>query len=180
MTRGISIVFAIIIALLSCSDARAERLDVYLSANALTTHSPDDTTLGDYYLLQFQIPQELQGKTVGMAVLELRMNVSSVEKNGYQEKTPLVELYQLKSTFSGSIDPAQFVSLSSPIVRNAVVGESRRVILDLTEIVNSYIESPASNHGVILGSLTGRRDGIFTVKSNELPEPGVARITFLY
>ena len=44
----------------------------------------------------------------------------------------------------------------------------------------SYLKNPAKNHGLIIGSLTGDRNGRISIKSNALGQGVVARVIFLH
>ncbi|MFQ5510835.1 MAG: hypothetical protein ACE5EO_03200 [Candidatus Krumholzibacteriia bacterium] len=40
------------------------------------------------------------------------------------------------------------------------------------------MKNPTRNHGLIIGSLTGRRDGLFSLKGDSLGSGVVAKMTF--
>jgi hypothetical protein len=44
--------------------------------------------------------------------------------------------------------------------------------------VRAYVADPAGNHGLIVGSLTGARDGLFTIRSGDFGPSTLGRITF--
>lgn len=46
--------------------------------------------------------------------------------------------------------------------------------------MQGYLDNPESNHGLILGSLTGVRNGLFTLKTGVLGEGVVARLIVHY
>jgi hypothetical protein len=60
------------------------------------------------------------------------------------------------------------------------MGEGQRVVADITEIVRGWIETPSSNHGLVIGSLMGPKIGIVTLKSDGVAAGTTARITFFY
>ncbi len=177
--KVVAIAGAAMVSMMLASAADAGRVSVYVTPADLSTYSPADATLGDYYVLQFEVPDEIKGQPVRWAFLELFCDVSAKEMSGYLNEAPLIEVYALSSTFSGTLDPSQFEPQTLPLVRNVAAGLNRRVVIDITEIVKSYIKNPAKNHGLIIGSLKGRRDGLFSVKSNSLGSGAVAKITFL-
>jgi hypothetical protein len=110
--------------------------------------------------------------------LELYFDVESREVDGYLDETPFLEIYTLNQEFAGELDPSQFTTRTSPTVRNVVVGQNRRVVIEITEIVQSYIDNPSGNHGLIIGSLTGNRSGLFSIKTGMFANAGIAKITF--
>jgi hypothetical protein len=105
------------------------------------------------------------------------VDVSSRASEGLQNETPLFEVYALKSAFSGEVDPDQFQEQDLPTTRPVVVGSGRRVVIDITEAVGCYVADPAGNHGLIVGSLTGARDGLFTIRSGDFGPSTLGRIT---
>ncbi|NIO28946.1 MAG: hypothetical protein GTO29_10405 [Candidatus Latescibacteria bacterium] len=175
---SIIIVSVFVAILMIYSTANSRRTSIYIDEADLATYDPIDTTLGDYYVLDFQAPQNITANELEFAFLELIVDASAIEKNGYLNGTPLLEVYALKSEFAGELDPDQFELQAMPMVRNVVLGEDRRVVIDITEVVRSYIVNPAKNHGLIFGSLTGSRDGIFDIQRNKFEQAGVAKISF--
>ena len=95
--------------------AEARKLVTNVESSGLAAYTPSGTNLGDYYVLQFQIPSELTTDNLELAILELRLDVSSIEKNGYVDEAPVLEVYALSAQFSGTLDPAEFAPQTSPI-----------------------------------------------------------------
>jgi hypothetical protein len=52
------------------------------------------------------------------------------------------------------------------------------VVLDVTRIVRSHLDGDFPNNGLIVGSVTGRREGKFTLVSGKLPEGAVGQLRF--
>ena len=52
------------------------------------------------------------------------------------------------------------------------------LLLDITDIVRSFLADPGSNHGLVVGSLSGSRAGLFTLKEGTIAPGVVARVTF--
>jgi hypothetical protein len=161
---------------LGASTGHAKRISLNLSSADLTAQTPDDPGLGTYYVLNFRVPPG--AARVQWAFLEFYVDVASRAREGMENQTPLFEVYPLKSAFSGEVDPAEFQAQDLPTTRHVVAGSGRRVVIDITEIVNSYAANPASNHGLIVGSLTGTRDGLFTIRSGDFGPSSLGRITF--
>ena len=87
-------------------------------------------------------------------------------------------MYALNKAFSGTINTNDFEPQTLPTIRNVVLGKNRRILVDITDIIKSYIDSPSKNHGLILGSLTGDRDGKFTIRNDVLGSGAPARIIY--
>ena len=165
--------------LFSGENAFAARHVVLLASSEVATYSTSDPTLGDFYTLQVQVPGIIQGKELYAALLEFYTDVFSVKISGRYSRTPVIEAYELKTAFAGVVNPTQFET-SSVALTNVVSGQNKRVILDITAIIKSYLANPASNHGIILGSLTASRDGKFSIRSGQIGAGTVARITYHY
>jgi hypothetical protein len=171
------LVGALLILSLGVSPGQAGRTSLYLDAAALTTFTPEDPSLGAYYLLTFSLPPEaLRAKWM---YLEFYLDVSAREHEDANDPTPLLDVFALKPSegYTGSLDPAQFEALSVPMTRPLSLGENRRVVIDVTEIVHRRAAEPAAMCALLLGSLSGSRDGLFTIKTGCLDRPGIARVT---
>ena len=174
--RRISTLTLILVGLLATS-VNADRYTVNVSASGLSKYSPSNADLGDYYVLQFDPPGGLTTQTLKRAYLELYIDATARDVSGYADKSPLVEVYALKSAFTGQLDPSQFADQTIPAVRNVAVGSGRRVVIDITEIARSYLANPSRNHGLVIGSLSGLRTGVFSIRDDKLGGAAVARVT---
>ena len=56
----------------------------------------------------------------------------------------------------------------------------QQLIVDITDIVAGYLGNPSSNHGIVVGSLTGAQDGSFTLQTGAIASGVAARITYHY
>jgi hypothetical protein len=112
--------------------------------------------------------------------VEFYVDVSAREAQDASDQTPLLDVFALKDKdgYSGSLDPSQFEPLSLPMARPVAVGQDRRVVIDVTEIVRKRATEPTSICALLIGSLTGPRSGLFAIKPDRLDQPGVARLTF--
>jgi hypothetical protein len=146
------------------SMAWAGRLSVLVPSSSITTYEAAEPGLGDYYLIRFDIPVTVTQENLEHAYLEFYVDATSREVDGYVDETPLLELYALVNEFDGQLASMTLAPPTIRTVRNVRVGNSRRVVVDVTEIVRAYIAEPTRNHGVLVGSLTGRRDGEFALK----------------
>ncbi|MFQ5479487.1 MAG: hypothetical protein ACE5EO_12610 [Candidatus Krumholzibacteriia bacterium] len=158
--------------------AGAGKYVMHLTTGDLSKQKAAGESLGDFYILQFEMPSTV--RSIRRAYLELFVDASSRTIGGYTNDTPVIEVYALKGPFSGTLDPNQFEAQAVPVLGNVVAGGNKRVVLDITEIAASFLENPAKNHGLVIGSLTEDREGIFSIRNDAFNGQGVARITFLY
>ena len=156
--------------------AFANRYTVKLTTAELSTVSPQDTTLGNYYMAEVNVPEIPKGAELFGAFLELIVDVSSRDVNGFTNDTPIFEVYALDAEPGSELDPSKFRTPSS-MRRNIRVGEGRRVRIDIIDVVKEFMEDSSCNHGLVLGSLSNTRDGLFTIKSSE---GTVGTITYYY
>jgi hypothetical protein len=145
--------------------AIADQYIAELTTTDVRSVSPQDTTLGRFYLVAIDVPEVFSGKTIVAAVLELNMDAESKDVNGFVNDTPILEVYALNGELLDEADPKKFIMPSS-MRRNIRVGEDRRIRIDISEVVRDFIENPSNNHGLVLGSLSNSRDGLFTVRSS--------------
>jgi len=155
----------------------AAKHTVALTASDVVAHTALAPAGATCYTVAIPLPESIKGKELFGAYLELYLDVDAVERNGLVNETPYFDVHALESAFAGTVEEKQF---GAPAFgpRNVVRGENRRVVLDITDIVEAYLDGSAANHGLIIGSLTGDRDGVFTVKSGLLDQGAVANLIF--
>jgi hypothetical protein len=163
----------------SFTNIAAEVSSIYVGSKNLLKHEPADKTMGDYYVLKFQVPVNLKEDDLEWAFLEFFVDVASIEKDKFTNECLLIQVYALKTEFSGKIDPDQFATQTIPTIRNVVVGKDRLLVFDITEIVRSFLANPENNNGLIICSLGGTRDGIFSIRNDKFNGAGIAKFTFL-
>lgn len=157
------------------TDSVASKRILPIESSDVSTYTPSDTTVGKYYKLTCTVPGDLQARHLERAVLELRVEVDTLSRDGYLDDTPLLEVYALKNGFTGAVDFTKFETPSTAI-KPVSVGDDRRVLLDVTPIIKLYIAEPSRNQSLIVGSLSGDRPGDFTLKTGAFPDGSVARI----
>jgi hypothetical protein len=140
-----------------------------------TAHTEADTSIGRYYTLAYPLPEALSSESVELAMLELYIDVRAKVRDGYVNEAPVLEVYALTEAWAGAVDPA-IMDWQTGAVRPVALGEDRRVLLDVTDIVRAHLAGRVGNHGLILGSITGRRDGDFRLVSGALPGDGVGQL----
>jgi hypothetical protein len=159
--------------------ALAARHAVDLTAGDVTAYGASAGKAARYFSVKVPIPEVIRGKELYGAYVEMYVDVETVERDGPVNNAPVLEAFALESAVAGEVDEKQLgVPAFGP--RNVARGENRRVVLDVTDIVRAYLDDPASNHGLIIGSLTGIRDGRFTVKTGVLGRDAMARVIFHY
>jgi hypothetical protein len=151
---------------------------VSLTTSEVTAYSPDDSLAAPFYLLQVSMPAGITDASIHEAYLELYADVSAVTVDVWQNQTPVVEMYVLKSPLSGELSPSQFLKPSG-MVRNVRIGLNRRVRLNVTEAIRYYANNPEKNYGIVLGSFRGYAEGRFTLRSDRFDGGAVARLTIL-
>jgi len=68
-------------------------------------------------------------------------------------------------TLAGEVDDSKVVAAST-MRRPVAVGDNRSVRIDVTDAVTRFMRNPSENHGLVIGSLRGRRDGLFELKNS--------------
>lgn len=156
-------------------EAASSSVTVAVTTSALSTYSAETQPS---YVLSVSIPEELTGKRLDTALLEFYVDAALVE-SAEIEHSPSIDVRALTAAYSGSGDP-QFSVESGGASRPVEVGEQRKVVVDITGIVKAWIESPQSNHGLVIGSLRGSKAGDFSVRTDVLGGGKVATVTFFY
>ena len=167
---------AVLFVVVLVPSTHADRHTVELTAKELTAFTPSNTAYGDYYVVTIDVPDVLQGKELLGAFMEFVVDVDSRTINEVSNETPMLELYALSEDFGNELEPGK-LEKNTPTRRNVVVGDNRRVKIDITPIVKGFLANPNSNHGLVLGSLSNARDGLFDVKS---ANGRLATITYYY
>jgi hypothetical protein len=156
--------------------AEADRHIVELGSNDVKAVTPLNSELGKFYTVVLEIPAVLNNKELLKAFLEITVDVSARNTGDYVDDTPVLEVYRLTEDFDGVLDTNK-IERSSPMRRNIRTGTDRKIRIDVTEAVKAFIANPSLNHGLILGSFTGSRDGLFDIKSSG---GTVAKIKYFY
>jgi hypothetical protein len=147
---------------------------------------------GKYYTLNFQLPEIESAMTLETAHMEFYVDAASfargdfrwvdedsVEHVGYATKAPLIEIYELRSSIEGSVKDEQLEKTTMACVPVAV-GSNRRVLVDISPIVRSFMANPSENRGIVVGSFAGEQDGDFTLKDGEFRDGSRAKITLKF
>lgn len=174
--KNLTRLLMVVVVMIGSEPADAEKREVKLRSADITVVAPEDTSRGDFYVVRIDVPPVAENKELLKAILEFTMDVSAISINDYVNDTPVFEVYASTADFDGRLNTEAFRRPSS-MRRNVRDGENRLVKIDVTEVVKAFLAEPSSNHGLIAGSLTGVRDGVFVIK----PSGGTyAKITYYY
>ena len=172
---GIAAAVLAILTLTGTTPTDRTRETVLIRPADVTVHDEPDTTLGPYYTISYAWPDGLTSRLLDRAILEVFLDVSARPREEFLNPSPLLEVYALTEPLTGAFDPGH-LERAGRALRPVAVGEGRRVVLDVTAIVRAHLEGRIENHGLIIGSLTGERDGAFTLRSGVLPQGAVGRL----
>ena len=176
--------FRTMVLVLSCclstvAQAEIRKVEVPLSSEMISAYTAPDSSAGGYYVLTFEVPSSATAVEIKSALLEFYADVSSNAVDGWVNDSPVVELYALKNPYSVDLDLSK-VHGQSAAVKPVQVGEARRIVLDVTSIVQAWAKDPELNHGMILGSFRGMKEGVFSIRNDRLGAGELARLTILY
>lgn len=182
----------LVAAIFTVSGNAAKKRTIPIAFSDFTTYTPSDNEFGNYYKLRLDTPSGIVAEDLDMAVLEFVVDVGSklrgdweildADSNvtiGFIDNTPSIEIYGLKTECSGEVD-IRDLEISSRVVRPLSIGPYQRVVVDVTAIIKSYVRTPTKNHGLIIGSLTGMRNGDFVIKNNAFGNGNAAEVRLYY
>lgn len=175
--RGLAVL--LLCCVVNTANAEIQKLEISLASDAVTRYTSPDSTLSDCYVVALDVPDAVKAGKLVSAMLEFYGDVSAKPINGWVNETPVIELYGLNRSISEGVD-LSVAEEPSAAVKAVRIGEKHRIVLDVTSILRAWLEDPARNHGMILGSLRGGREGVFELRIDELGPGQVARITILY
>jgi hypothetical protein len=174
MKRGVFALVVMVVLAGGSREAVSKRLVVDLSAEHLTTRTDITEEAGTYYLLAVPVPAAVAGRHVYGAYLEFHIDASVEGAADGVDPAPRLQVCALTQDMGQEFDSSRL--RLDRRVTNVPIGASRRVRVDVTEDVREWIATPASNHGLAIGALTGARDGRFTLRSGVRGEGVVARL----
>lgn len=161
-----------------------------IAAGNLTTYETQAEDRGDFFLLTFQVPAAVSGKDMDAVLLEfyvdagafgrradLYENAGPGEPDAFINDSPTIEIFLPKSNYQGGID-SDALDLASRAAAPVRLGQDRRVVVDVTTLMQGIVSGTKPNYGLVLGSITGMREGDFTIRSNRLGSGVVARLLF--
>ena len=158
--------------------AFAGTITVDLPSTHLTTRTDGAASMGNYYLLDVPLPAAMAGARVQSAFLEFYVDATVTEAASGHDPAPRIQVYALKSAMGETFDVSKIEK--GPGVASVPIGTSKRVGVIVTEVIQGWLDTPTSNHGLVVGALTGAQDGRFTLKSGVLGSGAMARLTVHY
>ena len=131
---------------------------------------------GAFYVVNVAVPEDVVGKRLDTVLLEFYVDATPTTDEEAEEM-PTVGVYPLTEAVpEGEPKFNAFV----PSVRSVPMGSGQKVLADITEIVRGWIETPSSNHGLVIGSLTGPKIGSVALKNDGVAAGTTAQVTFFY
>ncbi len=145
---------------------------------------------GPHFVMDINIPEGLPSDRLLGAILEFvvdadtRVDTTWVEEADtlkafvHSTPVPMVEVYALTSSSGSELDRRNWnEAMSFPVPVG--VGSDKMVRIDITRLVKHLIVNPEENHGIVVGSLTGDRFGIFSLQEH-FGAGVVARVRYVY
>lgn len=159
------------------------------SAN-MTTYQTQEEDRGDYFMLEFRVPSAVSGKDMDAIILELYVDASAYSRRAdlyenaapgkpeaFVNDAPTLQVFVPKSSYQGGVD-AGALDLDLRVSEPILVGEGKRMLIDVTRLLQGVVAGTETNYGLVLGSITGMRDGNFTILSGSVASGAVAKIHF--
>lgn len=155
----------------------ASQIEVLLGSSKVTGRSPANEEYGDFYVLQFTPPEGLTSAEIEEAYLELFVDADSRIDAEVLPGPARIEVYLLSRSTTGDV-ALDDLAVQTRMARNVPIGSDRFVRLNVTKAVRQVLEAPEENYGLVIGSLTGGRDGVFELKRGSFPDGTDARLVF--
>lgn len=181
--RSVTQLFVACAILTLASLALAKNVMVSIPIGEVDVHSGDR---GNFYVVSVSIPADVSGNRLDHVFIEFAVDATPTSLED-SVATPEFGVFPLTQPYAGGgmggapgRDALPTIETTVPSVRPVATGENRLVRMDITKIVEGWIANPSSNHGLVIGSLTGPEVGTVTLRS-ELPgTDGAIRVVFLY
>jgi hypothetical protein len=155
--------------------ASAKSVTVRIGAEGISSGVEGDR--GPYFLVELALPEEVIGKRLDTVLLEFYVDVAGDEEIEI-DYTPSIEVFPLSEAPQTLRMPRY--TTSHPSSQPVAIGEGRRVTVDITDIVKGWIESPSTNHGLIIGSFSGPKPGDLDLRSDVIGSGNALQATFFY
>lgn len=187
MTRITTILLASCLVLaLASTTVSAERTVQWLTSEDVTSYAPNDESLGDYVYLTFEVPESVVLANLLGVTLEVYFAVDTRSMSvGVGEQTVEVEspmstlqVFPLTSAWTGGLDE-ESLDQSGSIKIPVAPSQGKLVRIDITRLVRDFLREPSSNRGLVIGSLTQSRLGLFTLQDT-FGEGKKARIVYVH
>lgn len=155
--------------------APARRQLILIRESDATARTEADTTLGRYYTLSYTLPDGISSHAVDLAILELYLDMRAKARENSTNEAPVVDVYALKRAYAGTVG-TEDIDAGTHVDRPVALGSRRRVLIDITSIVHAHLDGRIANRGLVVGSLTGQRDGDIQLRTDVLGGHVVGRV----
>lgn len=155
--------------------AIAAHVTVPITTSAMTSTTANSRPV---FVLSLDVPSVLDGKRLDSVLLKFYVDAALVSGETV-EHAPTIDVRALTAPYSSNsaITSSAALGRAHPVP----VGDDRKIVVDITDIVKAWIADPSSNHGLVIGSLGGSQAGDFTMRNNMLGASSrVAAATFFY
>ena len=153
----------------------AGKITVVIRGIDVEAHAGRDSTMGQYCVVQYTLPQGLVARQVERAILELYINVGAKARGEYINEAPMIEVFALTESPNGGVDVEQLDN-ATRAGRPVALGESRLVRIDITKIVRAHVAEALPNHGLAIGSLSGMREGDVSLVADMFGDGAIGRV----
>jgi hypothetical protein len=131
------------------------------------------------------LPEDVAGKRLDSVFLEFAVDATPLSEEDSVTVTPEVGVFPLTETYQagggiGGRNAEPVFTRLVPSLRPVAGGENRLVKMDVTDTIRGWIANPATNHGLVIGSLTGPEVATVTLKEAIPGGSSPIRITFFY
>lgn len=167
---------SLLVAMTSGVVARTVTID--LMRADVQAHAPSDETLGNYYTFDVPLPERRSRERFMSATLELYVDAASAVDEVARGGVLTLEVFAMKSAQTAEVTMSDLQP--GPVTRTVQTGQSKRVRLDISELVGYLLEHPDENHGLVVGSLTGQRVADFTLRHGVIARDVSARVTIMF
>ncbi len=167
-----SLLFAFVV---SAGVAHAKSVLVRVDAQSLDMRASER---GPNYIVSVPIPEEVSGKRLDTVLLEFYVDVERAESVEEIDYFPSIEVFPLSA--APQVGRQLSFSRSHPTSRPVPLGEGQRVTIDITDVVKGWIESPSTNHGLVIGSFGGPPIGDLSVRGDVIGGGTAIQATFFY
>jgi hypothetical protein len=134
---------------------------------------------GSFYILNIEIPQGVNAASIDR--VQVKFAVDVVRSNEEDSvATATVGLFPLTQTMGDARNATPEFNGAVPSVRPVPIGDNRIVKMDVTDIVKGWLVEPSSNHGLVIGTLTGPAVGTASLRTSSLGEDTAALVTLYY
>ena len=151
------------------------KISIMIRGTDASVHAGEKTTLGQYYTVQYALPDNLASEHVERAMLEVYVDVRAKTREDYINEAPMLEVYAPTEPFAGGVDLKK-LDVATRAGRPIALGEKRLVRIDVTRIVRAHASKMLANNGLVIGSLSGMREGDFAIVAGMFPDGAIGRL----